>query len=177
MKHCSITRSLFFELLCLPIVSKASRYHLGDTTRWQIVGRLQAGQSQATFCRDFWVPRNVVSTLWQQLTETGLVVCRSGQGRKRAATLAKDCYLRLLAKSYRSATATQLSRHLYNATGTSISWVSVTQRLNACALYARHPAVCILLTMNHKKVRLAWCREHLSWTEDSRGWVLFSDES
>lgn len=155
----------------------ASRHRLDDATRWRIVGRLEAGQSQATCCRDLGVPRNVVSTLWKQFTETGTVVRRPGQGRKMASTAAEDRYLRLLAKRDRSATATQLSRNLYNATGTSISRITVTQRLHAGGLYARRPVVCIPLTVNHKKARLAFCREHLSWTEAGWGRVLFSDES
>ncbi|GFY04507.1 HTH_Tnp_Tc3_2 domain-containing protein [Trichonephila clavipes] len=120
--------------------------------------------------------REIVSSLWKQFTETITVVCRPVQGHKRATTSTEDCYLRLLAKRDRSERVTQLFHILYNATGTLISQITITQRLNAGDLYAWHPVVCIPLTLNHKKDCLACCREHLSLTEDDWGQASVSVE-
>ncbi|GFU66241.1 HTH_Tnp_Tc3_2 domain-containing protein [Trichonephila clavipes] len=69
---------------------------LDDVTRWWIVGRLEAGHSQAADSRDLGVPRNLVSTLRKHHTETEIVVRRPGQGRIRATMPAQDRCLRLL---------------------------------------------------------------------------------
>ncbi|GFW50288.1 HTH_Tnp_Tc3_2 domain-containing protein [Trichonephila clavipes] len=158
---------------------------LDDATRWWIVGRLEAVQSQAICSRNLQVLRNVASTLWKQLRERRTVVSQPGQGGKRSTMLAQE-FLRVLAKSDRSARATQLSYHLYNVTSihrsistsrsiTSISQITVTQRLNPGGLYASHPVVCISLTMNHKKDCLA-CQDHLSLTGDDWRQAPFSHE-
>ncbi|GFU72625.1 HTH_Tnp_Tc3_2 domain-containing protein [Trichonephila clavipes] len=78
---------------------------LDDATSWWIVGRFEAGQSQAICSRDFGVSRNVVSTLWKQFTETRTVAHRPGQGHKKG-TSTQDHYLGLLATRDRSARAT-----------------------------------------------------------------------
>ncbi|GFW01181.1 HTH_Tnp_Tc3_2 domain-containing protein [Trichonephila clavipes] len=88
-------------------------------------GRLEASQSKAVGLQEMWCP------LCGNNSETGTVDHRPGQGRKKATIPAQDHYLRLLAKRDRSATAIQLSLNLYNATGTSISRITVAQRLNA----------------------------------------------
>ncbi|GFS90275.1 HTH_Tnp_Tc3_2 domain-containing protein [Trichonephila clavipes] len=79
----------------------------------------------------------MVSTLWKPLTETGTVVHRSDQGRRRATMPSLNRYFRLLSERDRSAIATQVSRKLYNATGTSIPWIIVTQRPNTENDYGR----------------------------------------
>ncbi|GFX13572.1 hypothetical protein TNCV_3136451 [Trichonephila clavipes] len=52
---------------------------LDDSTR---IRRLKGDQSQATFCRDFGVSRNMVSTVWKQFMETVPVVRRHGKDRE-----------------------------------------------------------------------------------------------
>ncbi|GBM52115.1 Transposable element Tcb2 transposase [Araneus ventricosus] len=77
----------------------------------------------------------------------------------------------------RDATASQLSRDLYAATGTRVSRVTVSNRLHETVLFARRPAVCVPLTSTNRRVRLAWCREHRDWSMDQWATVLFTDES
>ncbi|GFT05299.1 general transcription factor II-I repeat domain-containing protein 2A [Trichonephila clavipes] len=77
---------------------------LDDATSWRIFARLEAGHSKAS--RVFGVSRNQVSTVWKQCTETGTVVFRLAQDRKRATASLEDRYLRLLAKRNRPTRAT-----------------------------------------------------------------------
>ncbi|GBO03204.1 hypothetical protein AVEN_228326-1 [Araneus ventricosus] len=77
----------------------------------------------------------------------------------------------------RGATASQLSCDLYAATRTHVSRVTVSKRLHETGLFARRPAVCVLLTSTNRRVRLAWCREHRDWSMDQWAIVLFTDES
>ncbi|GBN94781.1 hypothetical protein AVEN_93359-1, partial [Araneus ventricosus] len=77
----------------------------------------------------------------------------------------------------RGATASQLSRDLYAATGTRVSRVTVSKRLHETGLFARRPAVCVPLTSTNRRIRLVWCREHRDWSMDQWTTVLFTDES
>lgn len=155
----------------------SNHQRLDDGMRWRIVGRLEAGQSQVQICRDFNVTPSVVSNLWKQFQDTGSIERKPGQGRPRATTAADDRYLSITARRNRDATASQLSRDLYAATGSRVSRVTVYRRLHERGLFARRPAVCVPLTSANRRVRLTWCRDHRDWSEDQWATVLFTDES
>ncbi|GBN95070.1 Transposable element Tc1 transposase [Araneus ventricosus] len=109
--------------------------------------------------------------------DTGSIERKPGRGRLKATTATEDRYLSVIARRNRGATASQLSRDLYAATGTRVSMVTVSKRLHETGLFARRPAVCVLLTSTNRRVRLAWCREHSDWSMDQWATVLFTDES
>ncbi|GBM02756.1 hypothetical protein AVEN_40823-1 [Araneus ventricosus] len=109
--------------------------------------------------------------------DTGSIERKPGQGRPRASTATEDRYLSIIARRNRGATASQLSRDLYAATGTRASRVTVSKRLHEIGLFARRHAVCASLTSTNRRVRLAWCREHRDWSMDQWATVLFTDES
>ncbi|GBL73652.1 hypothetical protein AVEN_230654-1 [Araneus ventricosus] len=66
----------------------------------------------------------VVCNLWKQFQDTGSIERKPGQGRPRATTVTEDRYLSIIARRNRSATASQLSRDLYAATGTRVTRVT-----------------------------------------------------
>ncbi|GBM28362.1 Cytochrome P450 4c3 [Araneus ventricosus] len=86
-------------------------------------------------------PRGVVCNLWKQFQDTGSIERKPEQGRSRATTATKDCYLSIIARRNKGATASQVSRDLYAATGTRLSRVTVSKRLHETGLFARRPAV------------------------------------
>ncbi|GBO10114.1 hypothetical protein AVEN_236003-1 [Araneus ventricosus] len=88
--------------------------------RWRIVGRLEEGQSQVQICRKFNLTPSVVCNLWKQFQDTGSIERKPKQGRPRATTATEDRYLSIIARRNRGATASELSRDLYAATGTSV---------------------------------------------------------
>ena len=49
--------------------------------------------------------------------------------------------------------------------------------LKSAGLKARSPAKKPKLKVNHKDARLQWCAQHLRWTAQDWGSVLFSDKS
>ncbi|GFX42178.1 transposable element Tcb1 transposase [Trichonephila clavipes] len=73
--------------------------------------------------------------------------------------------------------ASDLSRQLSSATGTTVSRQTVYRRLGHIGLYARRPVRCIPLTATHCRLRLTWSREHALWTTQQWSCVMFSDES
>ncbi|GBN60330.1 Transposable element Tcb2 transposase [Araneus ventricosus] len=110
-------------------------------------------------------------------TVPGSIERKPGQGRPRATTATEDRYLSIIARRNRGATASQLSRDLYEANETRVSRVTVSKRLHETGLFARRPAVCVPLTSTNRRVRLEWCREHRDWSMDQWAIVLFTDES
>ncbi|GBO36067.1 hypothetical protein AVEN_187630-1 [Araneus ventricosus] len=107
----------------------SNHQRLDDGMRWRIVGRLEAGQYQVQICREFNLTYSVVCNLWKQFQDTGSIERKPGQGRARATTATEDRYLSIIARRNRGATAFQLSRDLYAATGTRVSRVTVSKRL------------------------------------------------
>ncbi|GBM29736.1 Transposable element Tcb2 transposase [Araneus ventricosus] len=83
----------------------------------------------------------------------------------------------VVSRRNRGATVSQLSRDLHAVTGTRVSRVTVSKRLHETGLFARRPAVFVLLPSTNRRVRLAWCREHRDWSMDQWVTVLFTDES
>ncbi|KFM63210.1 ATP synthase subunit beta, mitochondrial, partial [Stegodyphus mimosarum] len=126
--------------------------------RWPIVGRLEASQSQVQICREFNLTPSVVCNLWKQFQNTESIERKPGQGRPRATTARKDLYLFILMRRKRGATASQFSRDLYAATGTGVTGVPVSKRLNERGFFAKRPAVCAPLMSIDRTVRLAWNR-------------------
>ncbi|GFV76056.1 transposable element Tc1 transposase [Trichonephila clavipes] len=117
----------------------ASRYHLEESVKWRIIGRLEAGQSITETATCLNISRQTVSKLWKQFQNDGTVVRRPGQGRKRMTTASEDRYLALTARRNRKATAHQLSSELAAATGAVASRQTIYRRLNEKGLYARKP--------------------------------------
>ncbi|GFU79519.1 transposable element Tcb2 transposase [Trichonephila clavipes] len=155
----------------------ASRYHLEESVKWRIIGRLEAGQSITETATCLNISRQTVSKLWKQFQNDGTVVRRPGQGRKRMTTASEDRYLALTVRRNRKATARQLSSELATATGAVASRQTIYRRLNEKGLYARKPRVCVLLSSQKKRDRFNWCKEHQNWTEHQWSHVLFPDES
>ncbi|GFU51937.1 transposable element Tcb1 transposase [Trichonephila clavipes] len=57
-------------------------------------------------------------------------------------------------------TASDLSRQLSSATGTTVSRQSMYRRLGHIGLHARRPVRWVSLTATHCHLRLTWSREH-----------------
>ncbi|GFT74110.1 transposable element Tcb1 transposase [Trichonephila clavipes] len=86
-------------------------------------------------------------------------------------------YLAVTAKRNRRSTASELSRQLSSATGTTVSRQTGYRCLGHIGLYARRPVRCVPLTATHCRLRLTWSREHALWTPQQRSSVMFSEES
>ncbi|GFY13950.1 transposable element Tcb1 transposase [Trichonephila clavipes] len=106
-------------------------------------------------------------TLTQALTEVA----------PRVTAPNEDRYLAVTAQRNRRSTASDLSRQLSSATGTTVSRQTMYRRLGHIGLYARRPGRCVLLTATHCRPRLTWSREHALWTPQQWSCVMFSDES
>ncbi|GFX74583.1 HTH_Tnp_Tc3_2 domain-containing protein [Trichonephila clavipes] len=86
-------------------------------------------------------------------------------------------YLAVTAKRNRRSTASDLSRQLSSATGTTVSRQTVYRRLGHIGLYARRLVRCVPLIATHCRLRLTWSREHALWTPQQWSCVMFSPTS
>ncbi|UYV85161.1 CD109 [Cordylochernes scorpioides] len=145
--------------------------------KWQAIGRMEAGQSQAEVARWLGVTRNVVSRLWKKFQTTANFARTPGQGRPRVTTLNQDRYLSLLVRRNRRMTASQLRSDLNAATGVLVSTDTIRRRLHKKGLYARRPIICVPLTPPQKRARKLWCRQHVAWNPNEWRRVMFTDES
>ncbi|GFV13506.1 transposable element Tcb1 transposase [Trichonephila clavipes] len=93
----------------------------------------------------------------------------------RVTTPIEDRYLAVTAKrKKRRSSASDLSRQLSSAIGTTVSRQTIYRRLGHIGLYARRPVRCVPLTATHRRLRLTWSRE---WSPQQWSCVMFSDES
>ncbi|GFW32812.1 HTH_Tnp_Tc3_2 domain-containing protein [Trichonephila clavipes] len=125
----------------------AQRKHLDDLLCDRIIGRLECGRTQLEVSEELGIAKSVFSRLSQRLQDDG------------------------------NSTASDLSRQLPSATGTTVSRQTVYRRLGHIGLYARRPVRCVPLTATHCRLRLTWSREHALWTPQQWSCVMFSDES
>ncbi|GFW01901.1 HTH_Tnp_Tc3_2 domain-containing protein [Trichonephila clavipes] len=139
----------------------AERKHLEDFLRGRIIGRLECGRTHLEVSEELGIAQSVISRLWQRFQDDGNVSRCYSTGRPRVTTPKEDryIYLAVTAKRNRRSTASDLSRQLSSATGTTVSKQTVYRRLGHIGLYARMTVRCIPLTATHCRLRLTWIRE------------------
>ena len=89
----------------------------------------------------------------------------------------QDLFLVVQARRHRFDNARTLRRDFQSATGVRISTQTIRNRLHDAGLRSRRPAIQVPLTRYHVQMRLAWARDHVTWTQNDWAPVLFTDES
>ena len=123
------------------------------------------------------VSHSTIQRLRDRFNATGSIQERRHTGRPRATTRQQDRSLVLGALRDRASSAVTLRGHLRAATGANVSSSTVRRRLREAGLRSRRPAVRPVLSAVNRTRRLAWARQHVTWTRQQWGRVLFSDES
>ncbi|GFY16060.1 transposable element Tcb1 transposase [Trichonephila clavipes] len=162
---------------CNNRIVMAQKKHLDDFLRVRIIGRHKCARTQLEVSEELGIAKSVISRLWKRFQDDGNVSRCYSKGHPRVTTPNEDLYLAVTAKRNRRSTASDLSRQLSSATGTTVSRQTVYRRLEHIALYARRPVRCVPLTATHCRLRLTWIREHALWTPQQSSCVMFSDES
>ncbi|GBM93371.1 Transposable element Tcb2 transposase [Araneus ventricosus] len=176
-KEVKLFTSALKAFQCNNRIAMAQRKHLDDFLRGRIIGRLECGRTQLEVSEELGIAQSVISRLWQRFQDDVNVSRCYSTGRPRVTTPNEDRYLAVTAKRNRRSTASDLSRLLSSARGTTVSWQTVYRRLGHIGLYARRPVRCVPLTATHCRLRLSWSREHALWTPQQWSCVMFSDES
>ncbi|GFV67104.1 transposable element Tcb2 transposase [Trichonephila clavipes] len=161
---------------CNNRIVMAQREHLDDFLRGRIIGRLECGRTQMEVSEELGITQSVIPRLWQSFQDDGNVSRCYSTGRPQVTTPNEDQYLAVTAKRNKWTNASNLSRQLSSATGTTLSRQTVYRLLGHIGLYARRPVRCVPLTATHCRLRLTWSREHALWTPQQWSCVMFSDE-
>ncbi|GFV45544.1 transposable element Tcb1 transposase [Trichonephila clavipes] len=138
---------------CNHRIVMAQRKHLDDFLRGRIIERLECRRTQLEVSEELGIAQSVISRLWQRFQDN------------------------VTAKRNRRNTASDLSRQLSSATGTTVSRQPMYRRLGNIGLYTRMPVRCVPLIATHCRLRLTWSREHALWTPQQWSCVMFSDET
>ncbi|GFS47161.1 transposable element Tcb1 transposase [Trichonephila clavipes] len=164
---------------CNNRIVMAQMKHLDDFLGGIIIGRLECGHTQLEVSEELGIAHSVISRLWQRFQDDGNVSrCNStGVAPELQRRMRTGIYLAVTAKRNRRSTASDLSRQLSSATGTTVSRQTVRRRLGHIGLYARRPVRCVPLTGTHRRLRLIWSREHALWTPQQWSYVMFSPTS
>ncbi|GFS72602.1 transposable element Tcb1 transposase [Trichonephila clavipes] len=176
-KEVKLFTSALKAFQCNKSIVRAQRKHLDDFLRVRIIGRLQFGRTQLEVSEELGIATSVISRLSQRFQDDGNVSRGYRTGRPRVIMPNEDRYLAVTAKRNRRSTASDLSRHLSSATGTTVSRQSVYIRLGPIGLYARRPVRCVPLTATHCHLRLTWSRERALWTQQQWSCLMFYHES
>ncbi|GFW20222.1 transposable element Tcb2 transposase [Trichonephila clavipes] len=140
---------------CNNRIVMAQRKHLDDFLRGRTIGRLECERTQLEVSEELGIAQSVViSRLWQRFQDDDNVSRCYSTGRPRVTTPNEDQYLAVTAKRNRRITASDLSRQLSSATGTTVSRQTMYRRLGHIGLYARRPVRCVPLTATHCRLRL-----------------------
>lgn len=142
----------------------------------QAVGMLLSGSSQRNVAAFFGVSHSVISRAWARY-QLNSVHFRHGGGRVRKTTARTDRLIRFITRRRRTVVASELVEHVREVNNVNISQNTVRRRLHEVNLRARRPARHPTLSIEHKRNRLYFCREHLNWNLNQWSNCLFTDES
>uniref|UniRef100_A0A3B5BL52 Transposase Tc1-like domain-containing protein n=1 Tax=Stegastes partitus TaxID=144197 RepID=A0A3B5BL52_9TELE len=126
--------------------------------------------------RELGVSQSVISRLASRHRTTGAVRDRPRSGAPRVTDRNDDQYLRTYALRHRYASATELQARLQDVRGTRVSRQTIPNRLHRFGLNARRLLQVTPLTPRHRRERLEWAQDHVTWTMQQWSTVLFTDE-
>ena len=145
------------------------RRHLSQDEMNRGIGMPHSGLSQRHVANVLGVSQSVVSRMWNRFITTGNVRhLHAGGENAQPMGFKTDFWW------FRHG-PTDLTTQ--NATGVRISTQTIRNRLHDAGLRSRRPAIRVPLTRYHMQMRLAWARDHVTWTQNDLAPVLFTDES
>ncbi|GFV09874.1 uncharacterized protein TNCV_2318041 [Trichonephila clavipes] len=120
-KEVKLFTSALKAFQCNNRIVMAQRKHLEDFLRGRIIGRLECGRNQLKVSEELRITQSVISRLWQRFQDDGNVNRSYSTGHPRVTTPNEDRYLAVNANRNTLSTASDLSRQLSSATGTTVS--------------------------------------------------------
>lgn len=143
----------------------------------QVVALLQAGVRQCDVARQLNLSRFSVRRVYQRFLETGGYIRRHGSGRRRCTSERDDRFVVSYSLRNRFSNAVQLQQELQAVRRRTVSVSTVRRRLKEKNIAAHRAATGPKLTAAHRRARLQFARDHVDWTIEQWGAVLFSDET
>lgn len=161
--------------LFTPLFDRMPGARIPEGEKWQIIGLHRAGLSFKEIARRTGRHYTTISRLVRKHAQTDDVKNRRPSGRPRKTTVREDRALVRLVRRYPFESSSTL-KHRW-LPGRRICHQTVRNRLKAAGLKSRRVIKRPLLTDNHKRLRLAWCRQRERWNLRSWRRIHWSDES
>ena len=155
----------------------ANKTPLTDHEKGMLEALHQEGHSAREIGRRLGISDFAVRYNLRKLDEFGSMESRPKSGRPRATTERDDRHLVMTSRRNRFLTAPELAIDLANTAGVEVHRSTVSRRLIDVGLHGRVARHKPRLTADHKRRRLVWAQEHLTWTPADWQRVLWSDES
>lgn len=150
---------------------------LSPQQRARAYGMLEAGRNARDVARHFGVSEWNIHEIRRRHTQSGSFEDRPRSGRPRVTSRRQDRYIVLTHLRNRFRPANTTASVTIGTHGRPISGDTVRRRLRQNQLNARRPFRAPILTERNRANRLQWAQNHLRWTRQRWGSVLFSDES
>ena len=153
-----------------------NRYHT-DVERAQIVALHKNGLSQRQISKQISVNRSSIQRAIKKFNSEGIYGNRKKGGRLRKTTARDDSTMKRIIARSPTSSCKKLPANLFRK-GADASISTIFRRLSKeFGLKSCKPAKKPKLTPLMKRKRLEFARNHLHWTFDDWGKVLFPDES
>ncbi|GFX33856.1 transposable element Tcb1 transposase [Trichonephila clavipes] len=153
-KEVKLFKSALKAFQCNNRIVMAQRKHLDDFLSGRIIERLEWRRTQLEVSEELGIAKSVISRLWQRFQDDGNVSRCYSTGHPPSYNANENRYLAVTDKRKRRSTASDLSRQLSSATGTTVPRQTMYRRLGHIGLYARRPVGCVPLTATHCRLRL-----------------------
>jgi len=148
---------------------------ISDHIRHTIIVRMQDQPNLKKVARDLNLCRTTVRNIWKKFLETGSISDKRKSGRPPLLTGRGQRNLCVLAKKFPFLGPLEL---LQGSTSyPKMSKSTIKRYLRKSGLFGRLAAKKPMLTKQHMRKRLLWCKAYSNFTEDMWSKVLFSDES
>ena len=171
--HCIAINIIILITGCLlmTFLSSTAMAILSPEEKARAIGHLEAGAKGTDVAKMFGCSRRTIYNLKRNFIVRGTVRRKSGSGRP--TSVAQDIKNRIVAmhEAEPFRTAVETSQEL------NVGRNVIRRILKSAGLKARSPAKKPKLTVKHRDDRRLWCTQHLRWTAQDWGSVLFSDES
>ncbi|GFY22839.1 transposable element Tcb1 transposase [Trichonephila clavipes] len=119
LKHFQCNKRIIMESIIM------ERKHLDDFLLGRIIGGLECGRKQLEVSEELGIYQSVISRLWQRFEDDGNVSRCYSTDHPRVTMPNEVRYLAVTSKRNRRSTASDLSRQLSSATGTTVSRLTV----------------------------------------------------
>lgn len=143
----------------------------------QVLALLRRRVRQCDIARQLNLSRFAVRRVVQRFRETGGFVRRHGSGRRRCTSERDDRFIVSTSLRNRFSNAVEIRQELQAVRGTTASDSTIRRRLTEKKIAAHRAATGPRLTVEHRRSRLQFARDHVDWTLDQWRTVLFSDET
>ena len=141
-----------------------ARQQLTVEKRGRALALLDEGIGVRSVSRRLQVTHSVIIKLLDRHVAAESSQERPCSGRPRATTRQQDRHLRIGALLDRATTALTSRGHLRTTIGVNVSCSTVRRRLREAGLGSRRSAVRPILSAINRTRRLAWARQHVTWT-------------